>query len=89
MKKYFLSNSNFNGGTPITFKKGKEVVGIDSGLRNRSLFNPPQTANHQVEVFKQLVLKDLETLTIKKSLNPNHIKEGVKALEKRYCDPSS
>lgn len=58
-------------------------MGVDSGLKNRSLFNPPQPANHQVEVFKQLVLKDLQTIPLKKSLNPKHIQEGIKALENR------
>lgn len=64
IKKKILSN-NFN----LRTKKTVETVGIDSGLKNRSLFNPPQPANHQVEVFKQLVLKDLNRLEPKKSLN--------------------
>lgn len=54
MKKYFLIN-NFN----IRNRKGADTVGIDSGLKNKSLFNPPQPANHQVEVYKQLVFNDL------------------------------
>lgn len=78
MKKYFLTNS----GNEYKIKP-KEVLGVDSGLRNKSLFNPPQQANHQVEVFKQLVLRDLEDLPVKKSLNPKYIREVIKALEAR------
>lgn len=29
------------------------VVGTDSSLNNKSLFNPPNTANQHVEVFKK------------------------------------
>lgn len=79
IKKYFLTNNNC--GNKST--KYSEVIGVDSGLKNKSLFNPPQPSNHHVEVFKQLILKDLEALQVKKSLNPKHIKEGVQALEKR------
>lgn len=60
-----------------------DILGVDSGLKNRSLFNPPHPANHQVEVFKQLVLKDLDRITPKKTLNPKRIMEGIKALENR------
>lgn len=36
------------------------VIGVDSGLKNKSLFNPMNTANQHVVDFKSLVLKDLE-----------------------------
>lgn len=38
---------------------------INSGLRNKRLFNPLNVPNHQVEVFKGLVLRDLDKLTPK------------------------
>lgn len=57
--------------------------GVDSGLRNKSIFNPQINNNHQIEVFKHLVLKDLDGIKIQKNVNPNHVTEGIKSLEKR------
>lgn len=70
IKKYFLSNNH-----EVRNTKAIDTVGIDSGLKNRSIFNPPQPANHQVEVFKQLILKDLDLLPVNKPLNPQYITE--------------
>lgn len=36
-----------------------------------------------IEVFKNLVLKDIEELVPKKRVNPEYIKEGIKSLENR------
>lgn len=78
MKKYFLGNK-FNP----TNRNRVTTVGVGSGLRNKSAFNPPQASNHHVEVFKQLVLKDLEGVVPKKYVNPRYIQEGIEALENR------
>lgn len=55
----------------------------DSGLRNKSLFNLFNAANQHLEVFKSLVLWDLEQITPKKDVNPHYIQEGIQMLEKR------
>lgn len=61
MKKYLLTN-HFS----LRTNNRIDTVGIDSGLKNKSFFNPPQTSNYQVEVFKQIVLRDLEGIVPKK-----------------------
>ena len=76
MKKYFLNKNS----QPSTTSSS---VAIDSGLRNKSLFNPLNRANHQVETFKSLIIRDLEHLTPKKNINPQHIMDGITSLEKR------
>ena len=76
MKKYFLNkypNSVNRVPTPAT----------DSGLRNKSLFNPLVAANQPLDVFKGLLLCDLELINPKKDLNPRHIRDGIELLEKR------
>lgn len=59
------------------------TVGVDSGLKNKFLFNPTQPSNHQVGVFKQLVLKDLEGIVPKWNTNPRYIQVGIEKLEHR------
>lgn len=52
-------------------------------LRNNSTFNPQVANNQHIEVFKKLVLQDLELLTPKKISDPIHIKKGIKTLTER------
>lgn len=78
VKKYFL-NKNSN---PVSIS-GNASIAVDSGLKNHSLFNPPNTANQHLEVFKNLVLQDLDKLKPKKNVNPRNIKEGIEMLETR------
>lgn len=67
-----------------TVKKTDTVtIGVDSGLQSTSLFNPLITLNHHIEMFKQLVLKDLENITPKNNIDPRYIQKGIQALEKR------
>lgn len=40
---------------------------IDSGLYNKSMFNPQISNNHHIEVFKNVVLKDLENTQLNKN----------------------
>lgn len=70
MKKYFLNKNS----QPVT---NISSVPVDSGLHNKSLFNPLNGANQQVEVFKGLKLRDFEGLILKKNVNPRHIQEGI------------
>lgn len=74
------------------------ITGVDSGLKNRSLFNPPNTANQHVEVFKNLILKALDQVMLRKNTNPPYFEEGITLLyvqqtravgvmlDKNYCD---
>lgn len=77
IKKYFLSH-------PVAPRNNATVssVKIDSGLRNKSVFNSQNSNNHYVEVFKNLVLKDIDSLTVKEEVNPKYINEGFRSLEK-------
>lgn len=76
MKKYFLSHP-----VNITNRIFDTLNRIDSGLKNKSIFNPQNSNNHFIEVFKNMVLKDIEELAPKKRVNPDYIKEGIKSLE--------
>lgn len=58
-------------------------MGVHSGLKNKSLFNPPNIAFQHLDVFMSLVLRDLDLLNPKKNVNPRHIKEGIESLEAR------
>lgn len=62
MKKYFLSHPA-DTSRRIVPASGR----IDSGLRNRSIFNHHNSNNHFIEVFKNVVLKDIEALPLKKT----------------------
>ena len=65
-------------------KKSNPVNTVQhSNLRNNSVFNPQVHDNHFINVFKKLVLQDLDTLEVKKASNPIHIKNGIQSLTKR------
>lgn len=53
---------------------------VHSGLANPSLFNPPVPAAPAVNIFRDLVLKDLPDLPIKKCQNFSMNKKGLKSL---------
>lgn len=72
MKKYFLGKR-----TNTDSRVGIPTIGIESGLRNKSSFNPLQSSNQHVEVFKQLVLRDLEGVAPKRNINPRYIQERI------------
>lgn len=78
MKRYFLGINS----APSN-KIGNITIGVDSGLKNKSLFNPPQPSNKHVEVFKQMVLKDVEKLIPRKNVNSKYIEDGLKSLESK------
>lgn len=46
--------------------------------QNNSLYNPQVSDNQHIDVFKKLVLQYLESLKLKKMLDPIHIKKGIK-----------
>lgn len=79
IKKYMLNNTGVGRGTKIPDNNGIQY----SNLKNKSLFNPPPGNEGHIEVFKKLVLKDLQELKIKKVYNPGDIKNGIKKLEAR------
>lgn len=47
------------------------------------LFNSPVASNHYVEVYKNLVLIDLEQVKPRRGINQRHIKEGIESFETR------
>lgn len=51
-------------------------------MSNPSLFNPPSTTASSIKVFRDLVLKDLESLPKKRTYDYPDIKVGLKSL----CD---
>lgn len=53
---------------------------VHSGLSNPSLFNPSVPVASSVNVFKELVLKDLKSLPVKKFHNYPIPKEGFQSL---------
>lgn len=56
---------------------------IHSTLCKNSLYNPQISDNQHINVFKKLVLQDLESLKLKKMSDPIHIKKGTKLLTER------
>lgn len=78
MKKYFLSHP-----ANPTMRIASLTDRVDSGLKNKSIFNLQNPSNHFIEVFKNLVLKDIEELTPKKRVNPEYITDGIKSLENK------
>lgn len=78
IKKYFL-NKNAN----LVGISGSTSVAVDRGLHNKLLFNPPNMVNQHLEMYKELVLRDLDHITPKKNVNPRHIQEGIEMLDKR------
>ena len=75
MKKYFLSN-------PIE-RNSSGITPGHSNLRNRSTFNPQYTDTRHLDVFRNMVCKDLESLNIKRVKDSQCIKRGILSLEKR------
>lgn len=73
MKKYFLAY-------PI---KNVAPVRVNSTLRNKSIFNSLNADNKFLEVFKNMVSKDVDGLKVKKLTDPQYIKGGMEPLEKR------
>lgn len=63
-KKYFLNKTS----NPVGVNANSSVA-VDSGLKNKSLFYSPNTAIHHLEVFKWLVLRDLEKIVNRKGAN--------------------
>lgn len=56
---------------------------MHSGLSNPSLFNPPAQMAPAINMFRDLVLKDLATLPPKKIYNHSFSKAGLKSLCER------
>ena len=75
LKKYFLSN-------PV-IKNNIAVTSHHSTLRNKSVFNPQYTDTKHLDVFRNLVCKDLDSLRIKKVKDSQCIQRGIASLEKR------
>lgn len=60
----------------------KEEIFQHTSLRNKSLFNPPVSDNGHIEVFKKMVVEDLQSMQLKKREAKN-IEIGIKRLENR------
>ena len=75
MKRYFLSKPTSTA-API-------ANSYHSGLRNKSTFNPLNKENKFLDVFKNMVVNDLEALKVKNVLDPQYIKRGIESLAKR------
>ena len=56
---------------------------IHTGLSNPSLFNPPGTMAPNIKVFRDLVIKDLEQLPLKRNYSDLNVKLGLKTLCER------
>lgn len=72
IKKHFISNT-----TGRTARNNS----LGTGLRNKSIFNPPSSDNKFTEVFKNMVVNDLEQLKIRKVHDPEYIRRGIQFLE--------
>ena len=79
IKKYFLGNPIKYGSSTLTPTNPIQ----HSTLRNNSVFNPQVSNNPNIEVFKKLVLQDLDGLKLKKASDPIHLKKGMQSLKKR------
>lgn len=79
IKKYMMNNLWKPGNSRIEITQPE----VHSTLRNASLFNPQITNNQNVEVFKNLVLQDIDQIKIKKAADPIHIRNGIKRLTER------
>lgn len=49
-----------------------------STLKNKSLFNPPPGNEGHIDVFKRMVIQDLNKLQVKKAWDPMKIRKGIK-----------
>lgn len=63
--------------------RNSSVTPVHSTLCNNSLYNPQVSNDQHYDVFKNLVLQDLESLKLKKILDTIHIKKGIKLLTER------
>lgn len=68
IKKSILSNSQTRVNKLCS---GSNVI-EHSSLQNKSLYNPQIHDNQHIEVFKKLVLQDLDQLKIKNIQDPIH-----------------
>ena len=78
LKKYFLSNPVMRNAPAVAPKPSNH-----STLRNKSVFNPQHTDTKHLDVFRNLVCKDLDSLQIKKVKDSQCIQRGITSLEKR------
>lgn len=78
IKKYFLSKP----GERSVLTGSTVPSGIHSNLANKSVFNPPKNDHKHVEVFKNMVISDLEKMKVRKVGDPAYLKKGIRALEK-------
>lgn len=54
-----------------------------SNLKNKSVFNPPNVDNKHIEVFKSMVLSDLDSMKVRKIKDPTFVKKGITSLESK------
>ncbi|XP_077341766.1 suppressor of cytokine signaling 5 isoform X1 [Lithobates pipiens] len=73
IKRYMLGN-------PIQENNRSSPVFQHSGLANASLFNPPGTLAPSIKVFRDLVLKDLDGMIIKKCKLRGDLQKGLDSL---------
>lgn len=59
------------------------LVGDHSSLKNKSVFNPPNLDTKHTDVFKNMVLSDLDTMKIREDRDPSFIKKGISSLESK------
>lgn len=61
----------------------KEETSQYTTLRNKSIVNPPVSDNGHIEVFKKMVVQDLQSIELKKVRDAKDIEIGIKRLENR------
>lgn len=79
IQRYIASNSSYSAQHS---ERAATSGTVHSGLANPSLFSPPIPTAPAVNIFKDLVLKDLVKLPPKKNFNQSFSMEGFKSL----CD---
>lgn len=80
IKRFFL-----NKGLPDTNPSMSQADFVHTKLKNNSLFNPPNVNNHHMEVFKQLMIKEIKKLgkrKMKYRREQRMIKDGIQSLKK-------
>ena len=70
----YISSNPFNPSKTVTSNY------VHSGLSNASTYNPPGHLPASLRVFKDLVLKDLDNLNIKKIRCKQQLEDGIKSL---------
>lgn len=77
-KKIFFGKCNKN------FSKETSVGAvINNGLTKKSTFSPLVSANQHIDVFRNLVLRDLEQIIPKIEMKPKHIVDDIEQVAKR------